>query len=235
MVRLPRPPFAPLLALPVLAACQPADRDPRGVATNETLVQVTATATARNRPDQARFSVGVRSVAGTGPEAAAANNRKMEAVVSALIEAGVARDDLQTQQLGISRLDYGPNRGQFEASNVVNARIRDIDKASVAIGAATGAGANVLSGPELSVADPESASRNAYAEAYKAARARADTYAAAAGMKVGRVLSIRDAGGARGPQSMAPAPVVVQSAAPPILAGLNENEVAVTVEFALVP
>lgn len=47
-------------------------------------------------------------------------------------------------------------------------------KASEAIVATTEAGANLLSGPNLRVADAEKASLSAYAAAYQAARARAD-------------------------------------------------------------
>jgi uncharacterized protein YggE len=42
----------------------------------------------------------------------------------------------------------------------------------------------------MTVSDPEAANRSAYAQAYKAARARAETYAAAAGLKISRVLAI---------------------------------------------
>ena len=63
-----------------------------------------------------------------------------------------------------------------------------------AIAAATEAGANLLSGPDLRVSDREKASRSAYAAAYRAARARAEAYAGAAGLKIDRVLAIHDGG-----------------------------------------
>lgn len=220
-----------------LAGCAPTAPDPRGVARDETLVQTQGRGRAETKPDEARFSVGVGTFGATGPEAGAANARRMAAVVAALRQAGVAQDDLQTRQLTIARLDYGPNRGRFEANNVVAARVRDVTKASAALAAATGAGANVLSGPELRVADPEAATRSAYAAAYRAARARADAYAAAAGLKVTRVLAIRDGAAGDGPQpypmvqTMAVAPPPV--AAPPVLTGTSEAEVTVTAEFAL--
>lgn len=227
---------AMLIPIAALAAgCAPQAADPRGVARDETLVQTQGHARAEARPDEARFSVGVSTIAASGPEASAANARKMEAVVAALRGAGVAQDELQTRQLSVNRLDYGPNRGRFEANNVVSARVRDVNKASAALGAATNAGANILSGPDLRVGDPEATTRSAYAAAYKAARARADAYAAAAGLKVTRVLAIRDAASGSGPQ---PYPMIQTTAAPvapppPVLAGMNEAEVAVTVDFAL--
>lgn len=67
------------------------------------------------------------------------------------------------------------------------------------------------------------------------------TYAAAANLRVARVLSIRDGGqgGYMPPMAevdarmVAPPPVVEQAAAPPVLAGTNIGIVTVRVDFAL--
>src|SRR3546814_5570394 len=72
----------------------------------------------------------------------------------------------------------------YEASNSVAVRVRDNKRVSEALAAVTAAGANIVSGPNLSVADPEKANLGAYGTAYKAARAKADAYAAAA--QIGR-------------------------------------------------
>ena len=71
-------------------------------------------------------------------------------------------------------------------------------RAGDAVAAVTEAGANIVSGPNLSMTDPEATANLAYADAYKAARKRAEAYAEAAGMEVSRVLYIRDAGGTQG-------------------------------------
>jgi uncharacterized protein YggE len=231
--------FLILAACASLAACTERAPDPRGVERDEILVRTTGTARAEARPDEARFSAGVSSIAASGPEASTANARKMNGVVAALKALGINENDIQTRNLSVGRVEYGPNRGRFEANNTVVVRVRQIDRAGALIGAATGAGANILSGPELRVADPEAATRKAYADAYRAARARADAYADAAGVKVARVLAIRDAStrpnerdGVLMEQTMsAPVPV----AAPPVLAGTSESQVAVTVDFALGP
>ncbi|MFN3387806.1 MAG: SIMPL domain-containing protein [Allosphingosinicella sp.] len=222
-----------------LAACTQAAPDPRGVARDEVLLQVVATGRADSRPDQARFSAGVETIAGTAAEASARNNEVMNKVAGALERLGIGSDDLQTRQITLNRIDYGPNRGRFQANNVIEVRVREVAKAGEAIAATTEAGANVLSGPNLAVSDPEAASRSAYANAYKAARARADAYAGAAGLKVARVLTIRDSGegGHYGPYPMdatvaneaAPPPVV----APPVRPGVNSSEVRVRADFAL--
>jgi uncharacterized protein YggE len=165
----------------------------------------------------------------------------MNRVVAGLERLGIKGDDLQTRQISMQRIDYGPNRGRFQASNMIEVRVRQIARAGDAIAAATEAGANVLSGPNMSVSDPEAASRSAYAQAYKAARARAEAYAEAAGLKVSRVLAIRDGGESGAMPYATMDAVAVQSAgpqpvsAPPMRPGLNSSEVRVRADFALAP
>ncbi len=230
------------LSVFALTACGSREADPRGVDRREVLVQVVASGRSETRPDEARFTAGVETIAATAADASRRNGEVMARVAAALQGMGVRENDLQTQAVTLSRIGYGPQRGQFQASNVVEVRLRDVTQAGQAIAATTAAGANVLSGPNLRVADPEAASRTAYAAAYRAARARADTYAEAAGLKVSRVLSIRDMPGAGSPmpypiaaQTVAPPPLVrtEQASGPPVQAGLNTSEVRVQVDFAL--
>ena len=220
----------------VLGACSPGSRDPRGVDRDEVLLQVTASGQAETAPNEARFSAGVSSIEASAGAATSANNAVMNKVVTALQGFGVAKADIQTQRLTVSRIDWGANKNKFEASNVVSVRMRAIDKAGAAIAAVTQAGANVLSGPDLRVGDPEAASRSAYANAYKAARARADTYAEAAGLKVARVLAIRDGGTPAPPvpyEMMDRVVAQAASAPPPVMAGTSTSQVNVSVDFAL--
>jgi len=233
---------APLLLLPaILAACGgPPPPDPRGVGRDEVLVQVTASGRTDTRPDEARFTAGVSTIATAAAAASQGNNAAINRVVAALRGLGIRPDDVQTQSITLGRIDYGPNRGRFEANNVIAVRVRDLRRAGQAIAAATTAGANVLSGPNLRLADPEAAGRAAYAQAYRAARARAEAYAEAAGMRVARVLAIRDAptdailpfsGYEADAQSNAP-PAVEP---PPVQAGVSTSEVRIRVDFALGP
>lgn len=223
------------LAAVALCGCGRQRPDPRGVDRDEVLLRVSATGTAENAPTEARFSVGLSSIAATGPAASEANAAKMNAIVAALAKLGVEKKDLQTQRLFVARIGFGPNRNRFEASNTVTVRVRRIDQAGPALAAATAAGANVLSGPDLRVGDPEAAALTAYANAYKAARTRAETYAKAAGLKVARVLTITDGGGAVRPvdystiQTAAP----VAQVAPPVMGGTDTSAVRVSVDFAL--
>lgn len=227
-----------ILPLTLLAACQQAP-DPRGVARDETLLTVSATGRAETRPDEARIQLGVQSLGANGGEASRANSDKMAKVSAALTGLGIKPDDLQTRNLTLQRMDYGKDRGRFRADNVVEIRLRDMTKVGQAIAAATDAGANVLSGPELRVSDREAANRSAYAAAYRAAKSRAEAYAAAADLKIARVLAIRDGGETGGPipyagdMAMEAASAVRTAAPPPFSPGTNSSEVQVRVDFAL--
>jgi hypothetical protein len=134
----------------------------------------------------------------------------MTKVTDALKAFGVAGKDLQTRQLTVSRIDWGANKGKYEAVNQVEVRMRAVDKVGEAVAATTQAGANVLSGPTLRVSDQEAATKSAYASAYRAARARADAYAGAAGLKIDRVLTIRDGGDGAPPLAYEPTPPIMK-------------------------
>lgn len=222
-----------------LAACT-READPRGVDHDEVLLQVVASGRTDTRPDQARFTAGVQTIAPTAAAASKGNNEVMNRVTAALGQLGIKPDDIQTQQISLQRIEYGRQKGQFQASNTVEVRVRDLSRAGEAIAATTEAGANVLSGPNMTVADPEAANRSAYAQAYKSARARAETYAEAAGLEISRVLAIRDAGVAQDPipyygRGMAVEQASVANIAPPVSPGMTTSEVSVRVDFALAP
>ena len=206
------------------------------------MLTVSATGRAETRPDEARFSLGVNTIAATAAEASRLNNEKMAKVTNSLTGFGIKPEDLQTSSLTLNRIDYGKDRGRYQANNTVVVRLKNLAKASEAIVATTTAGANLLSGPSLRVSDTEKANLTAYAAAYKAARARADAYAAAAGLKVDRILAIRDGGESGGPivmdamesvaaQMSAPSPVAPPP--PPFNPGVNSSTVSVRVDFAL--
>lgn len=232
-----------------LTACGDRPYDPRGVDHDETLLSVSATGESEVRPDEAVFQAGIDSWAPTAGAASAANTRDIAKVVAALRAVGIAEDDIQTRTVGIARVDWGPRKGQFQASNVVAVTVRKIDAAGAAVTAATEAGANILSGPDLRISDSEKAANAAYGEAFKAAKARAEAYSRAAGMEISRVLTIRDGGGGQGdryfpgaPMPVAPPPVAMaqtmnaaEEGGSRIMLGQTTSRVAVSVDFALRP
>ena len=230
-----------LAPLPLfLAACSGQPADPRGVDRDEVLVQIVATGRADTRPDEARFTAGVQTIEATAAAASERNNQVINRVVAALQRLGIREEDVQSRQVSLSRIDYGRDRGRYQANNMIEIRVRNVDRVGPAIAATTDAGANVVSGPDLRISDPNAATRSAYANAYRAARARAEAYAQAAGLRVVRVLAIRDGGESGGPRAydmvmaeQAAPPPIERTAAPPVPPGLTTSQVAIRADFAL--
>jgi uncharacterized protein YggE len=235
----------------VLAGCGRKQPNPLRVDHDETLLSLAASGEAEAVPDLAVIEIGVESFAADAKAASDATSRKAAEIAKRLEQFGVGAKDLQTRNLSITRLDYGPRKGQFQASNTLTVRLRDVPKAGEAVAAATAAGANILSGPSLQIADPEKANRGAYIAAFRAARTRAEAYAEAAGMEISRVLTIRDGGQGGVPvapmmryeiaEQAAAADAAAQVAAPPpppalspsIRPGTTRTRVSVQVDFAL--
>jgi uncharacterized protein len=232
--------FVALVTPMLLTACSGGKPDPRGVDHDETLLSVSATGQAEMRPDMASFTAGMSTIRSDAKTATAANAEAMDKLVAALEKQGVEEKDIQTKNVSVNRIDWGPNKNKFEAINQVSVRVRKVDTASAAIGAATDSGANILSGPSLTQSDPEKAKLSGYGAAYKAARAKAEAYATAAGMRVSRVLAIRDGGVQNMPMpeyayAEQAVPRAVSASAPPIRTGTDIETVSTTIDFALEP
>ena len=243
-----------------LAACGSSEDSVRGVDRSETLLSVSASGEADTAPDEARFQAGVQNWASTARAASEETDADIRQIVAALRELDVEEKDIQTAAINVQRIDWGDRKGQYQASNTVTVRMRNVDRTGAAVTAVTEVGANIVSGPDLRISDPEAAANSAYANAYKAALARAEAYAEAAGMEVSRVLYIRDAGGSQGnryiqgaqqisdavaapPPPVAPPPPIRTGPRPEeggydpgtIMAGQTTSAVAVQVDFALKP
>ena len=247
-----------LAAAPLaLTACGSRADEARGVDHNETLLSVSATGQAESRPDRAQFSAGIETFSSSARTASEANGKKIAEIVAALREFGIEEKDIQTQAVGVRRIEWGDRKGQYQASNVLEVTMRDPDRAGDAVTVVTEAGANILGGPNLSMTDPEKTANLAYADAYEAAMSRAQAYAEAAGMEVSRVLYIRDAGGQQGqtwlraadamneamvqrsaPVSPPPPPIAISprpESGSSMMIGTTRSMVHIQVDFALRP
>jgi len=233
--------FLPLAVVAVsilaLTACG-RGRDDHRLGRGETLLTVVGSGHADAAPDEAAFVIGVTAIGADAAEASRLDNEKMQKVMASLRGLGVEQDKIQTRTLTLERIDYGADRGKFRANNSVSARMAASGRVGEVVVAATQAGANLLSGPTLTVSDSARAGAASTAAAYKAARARADAYAAAAGLHVERVLAIRDGG----QQSIVEenmtvmdvaAPVSAPAPPPPFSPGMNRSDASVTVDYAL--
>jgi uncharacterized protein len=118
-------------------------------------------------------------------------------VIAALKKAGVADKDVSTSSISLSpQYRYAENQPPvitgYQASNQVNVRFRDIGKSGAVLDILVKEGANQINGPSLVIDKPEAAQDEARIDAIKSARARADLYASATGLKVKRIVSISE-------------------------------------------
>lgn len=203
---------------------------------------VTGTGEASARPDIAVISAGVVVQSGTASAALADNSRAMEAVLQQLRTSGLADADVQTSQFSVTPLyeQQPPEREitappriiGYQVSNRVTARVRDIDRLGAVLDALVGAGATNLDGPWFDIADPEQVLGAARDAAVADALARARRYAAAAGARLGEIISIEEAGAFVPP----PRPMMraeAMAADVPIAPGQTELSASVTITFAI--
>jgi uncharacterized protein len=172
-----------------------------------TLLEVSADGTSTRTPDLAIIQAGVVTQHATAGEAMQQNSARMSTVLAALRRAGVAERDVQTSSIVLSpQYRYAENQPPvitgYQASNQVTVRFRDIAKSGTILDALVREGANNISGPNLTIDKPEAALDEARTKAVAAARARADLYAKAAGLRVDRILSISEGGAMPPPMPM---------------------------------
>ena len=172
-----------------------------------TLLSVSAQAEAHRVPDIATISAGVVTQAADANAAMQANATQMAKVMAAIRAAGIAERDVQTAGISVSpTYRYAENQPPaitgYQASNTVNAKVRDIGKLGKVLDALVANGANQVNGPSFEIDKPDEAYDEARIGALRKAQARAQTYAGAMGLKVRRVVSISEGGGFRPPVPM---------------------------------
>ena len=169
------------------------------VATDGTLLNVSAQAEAKRVPDIATVSTGVVTRAEDANAAMRANAEQMSKVVAAIKAAGIAEKDVQTSGISLNpTYQYGENQPPkitgYEAHNTVNVVVRDIAKLGKILDSFAAVGANQINGPSFDVENKDEAYDEARRKAIDKAQARAEMYAKTLGMKVRRIVSINEGG-----------------------------------------
>jgi uncharacterized protein YggE len=149
-------------------------------------------------PDTVTLSAGVTAQAPTAAAALAANNSRMQAVLATLTKQGVADKDVQTSNFSVSPQYANANDNQpprvtgYQVSNDVRVRLEEVGKLGATLDALVGAGANQMNGIDFSIRDPAALLTAARSQAVADALAKAQTYARAAGVTLGPILSISE-------------------------------------------
>lgn len=201
---------------------------------------------ARVSPDMAVISLAVFKEAETAREAMDQNNSDMAAVIAALKEEGIEAKDLQTSGLSINPQYVYPNDRNseekpritgYQVTNSLTVRVRDLDKVGSILDRSVSLGVNQGGSIVFTNDDPTAAMSDARKSAVEDALAKAQTLAEAAGVEVGKVLSISESNGMPQPMPMMKAvraQGMAMDASVPVEAGENSYTVQVDVTFELV-
>lgn len=219
-----------LLAAPALAR---ADDTPS--------IRVSGTGEVSATPDTGHLSAGVVAEAPSAAEAVRANGVAMERVLAALEAAGIAKKDVQTTGFSVWPV-FAESAGHavqprvtgYRVSNQVTVRVAGVEKVGGVLDQLVAAGANEVGGVAFSVGEPTPLLDEARKRALADARRKAELYAAAAGVRLGRLLRIDETGGgAPGPM---PRAARMEAAAPvPIAPGQVELSITTTATYAIEP
>ena len=162
----------------------------------------------RGAPDMAQVIAGVTATAPTAAQALAANSNRIKGVFAALAKLGVPEKNIQTTNFFVSpQYTNGDNNTPrrltgYQVNNDVTVRLEDVGKLGGALDALVAAGANQINGVSFSIQNDAPLLEKARTQAIADARMRAETYAKAAGVTLGPILSISEGGGEAPPRPM---------------------------------
>ncbi|MFZ6030141.1 MAG: SIMPL domain-containing protein [Chloroflexota bacterium] len=189
------------------------------------------------QPDTVIVRIGVQTEAESAAAALDQNNEQMQGLVRLLRDRGVASADIQTQNVSLYPRyeDSGrDNRSQtlagYTVTNIVEARLRQIDSVGEVLDAAIAAGGNRIESIRFDVSNPEQYLDAAREAAWDDAQAKAEQLAELSGVTLGSVLSLSEA-------TMGPQPYVerqlMTDAAVPIEPGTQTISVSLQVSWLL--
>lgn len=154
----------------------------------------------RSPPDEATISVGVQSRDQSAARALEISKTKVEKLVETIRAAGIPAKNIQTQGVNLNA-DYvyetvnGRGEQRFNgyiANNNVQVKTQDISRLSSLLDTLTASGANQISGPYFSIADPLPLRKDARKRAMARGEAEAMEYATNAGFRRVSLLSVEE-------------------------------------------
>ncbi len=227
--------LALVLAVVGLCGCTTSDR--LNLVAQEEGIWVTGEGEVMAVPDIATLRLGIEAQEATVAGAQSQAVEAMDKVMAALIDNGVAENDIQTQYFSIRQITRWVDEEQvvvgYRVTNMVTIRIRDIGKAGIIIDAVAEAGGDLtrIDSIGFSVDDPSAYYEQARQEAMADANAKAEQLAELAGVTLGKATYISE--GIQVPPTIRIAEAAI-SAVTPISPGEVEVSISVQVAYAIV-
>lgn len=197
-------------------------------------ITVTGTGDSSRTPDRAQLMFGVQTHGATAEATQATHAAEVKRLIAALKAAGVSAKDLKTEQFDVSPrydVDKVAKPEGYQANSSVTVTDQPLDRASQLSDVGVKAGADSVSGPGLSTADPDAGYDKALERAFADARGKAQVLAKAAGVSLGEVTAVVE--GSQPSVMPYAAELRTADAKMPIEPGSEQVTAVVTVTFAL--
>lgn len=203
-----RPPVWALLVAVALGGCfyvygknlETSDRMP-------TTISVSGEGKVSAVPDIAQLTFGIQTGRRQSAKVAISSlQTDMNKVFNAVKKAGVEEKDIANQQFSLSPA-YDWTNGQqrlvgYEASQMLLVKVRNLDKVSAVLSAATDAGANQAGDVVFTIDKPETLQTQAREKAVAQAKEKAQALAQNLGMSLGKVKGFSEGNGPMPPTPM---------------------------------
>lgn len=151
-----------------------------------------------SKPTLGQINVGLYSEGQEVPAVQDENSRKVNAMVAAMKDLGVAEADLQTSNYNISpKYDYKDGTQRvvgYTVSQNIEVKVRDLSKVGTVLSRIGQLGANQVNGVTFTIDDPSSLKQEARRKALEDARTKADELAKALGVDIARVVTFSESG-----------------------------------------
>jgi uncharacterized protein YggE len=201
-------------------------------------ISVLGSGSAFGAPDVAVLQLGVSVLKPSVAEAREQAASTMQDVLDSMKDNGIEEDDIQTARFSV-QAEYDYKRGEqelrgFRVTNIVTAKLRDIDKTGDVLDDAIKAGGDLVEvqSVEFTIDDPDGLAEEARREAVEDARQKAEALAELADVKLGKPLSISESGEPRPIpfRAVAEEMEAAPGAAPPTPIEVGELEVSIDVQ-----
>ena len=201
-------------------------------------ISVYGSGSAFGAPDVAMLQMGVSVLKPSVKQAREQAASAMQDVLDSMKDNGIDEKDIQTTYFSVqAEYNYVDDRQElrgFRVTNIVTAKLRDIDKTGDVLDDAIKAGGDLVEvqSVNFTIDDPDELRQEARREAVEDARQKAEALAELAGVKMGKPLSIFESGGPvpvsyRGAAEMEALP----AAEPPTPIEVGELEVSIDVQI----
>jgi len=153
-------------------------------------LEVIGTGAVKVKPDIAVLNIGV-TTNGATTAVQETNTKTMDNVLARVKALGIDEKDIRTVSYYLNpEYDYSYDKGAakivgYTVYNMIEVKVRNIDKAGEVLAAAVEAGANVNSGISFTLSNADAYYSEALAKAVANAKSKAGTLAKAAGVSIG--------------------------------------------------